>query len=80
MRRYAAVRTEPRDQDQAVVSCPYLAGWSEQTPIATLERTAALIDRLSRRIEDTVTTIALADTSDTADAPATAALAAVAGH
>jgi hypothetical protein len=28
--------------------------WSERTPIATIERTAALIDRLSRRIEDTV--------------------------
>ena len=37
-------------------SISYLAGWSERTPIATIERTATLIDRLSRRIEDAVAT------------------------
>ena len=42
-------------------SISYLAGWSEHTPIATIERTAALIDRLSRRIEEAVDTVTLAD-------------------
>jgi hypothetical protein len=36
---------------------PSGAGWSERTPIATNERTAALIDRLSRRAEDAVATV-----------------------
>ena len=49
-------------------SISYLAGWSERTPIATIERTAALIDRLSRRIEDAVATVTLAD-SDGSAAP-----------
>jgi hypothetical protein len=40
-------------------SISYLAGWSERTPIATIEGTAALIDRLSRRIEDAVAAVAL---------------------
>jgi hypothetical protein len=35
-----------------------LAAWSETTPIATVERTAALIDRLSHRIENGVTAVA----------------------
>ncbi len=33
-------------------SVPYLASWAEQAPIETIEATAALIDRLARRIED----------------------------
>ena len=45
--------------DPGEFSISYLAGWSERTPIATIERTAALIDRLSRRIEDAVATVAL---------------------
>jgi hypothetical protein len=48
-------------------SITYLAGWSERTPIATIERTAALIDRLSRRIEDAVADVALAEPDGTAD-------------
>jgi len=47
-------------------SISYLAGWSERTPIATIERTATLIDRLSRRIEDAVATITLAAPEDDA--------------
>ncbi len=35
-------------------SIDYLAGWSERAPTGTIERTAVLIDRLSRRIEDAV--------------------------
>jgi hypothetical protein len=45
--------------DPGEFSISYLAGWSEHTPIATIERTAALIDRLSRRIEDAVAAVAL---------------------
>jgi len=50
-------------------SITYLAGWSERTPIATLERTAALIDRLSRRIEDAVANVNPAEPDDDAAAP-----------
>ncbi len=37
--------------DTAGYSIPYLATWSEEGESETLERTAALIDRLARRIE-----------------------------
>src|SRR4051794_25243614 len=40
-------------------SISYLAGWSERRPIATIERTAAPIDRLSRRMEVAVAAITL---------------------
>ena len=50
-------------------SISYLAGCSERTPIATIERTAALIDRLSRRIEDVVATVTLADFEDDGASP-----------
>jgi antirestriction protein ArdC len=33
-------------------SIPYLASWAEDSDLEILERTAALIDRLARRIED----------------------------
>ena len=45
-------------------SIAYLASWSEHTPTATIEATAALIDRLSRRIEDALTDTDLADQLD----------------
>jgi antirestriction protein ArdC len=38
--------------DSAGYSIPYLASWSSEGDIDTLERTATLIDRLARRIED----------------------------
>jgi antirestriction protein ArdC len=38
--------------DSAGYSIPYLASWAGEGDIDTLERTAALIDRLARRIED----------------------------
>ena len=47
--------------DPGQYSITYLAGWSERTPIATIEGAAALIDRLSRRIEDAVATVDLAE-------------------
>jgi antirestriction protein ArdC len=40
--------------DTAAASVPYLASWSEGLDAAVLEATAALIDRLSRHIEDVV--------------------------
>jgi hypothetical protein len=63
--------------DPGEFSISDLAGLSERTPIATIECTAGLIDRLSRRIEDTVATITLADSGD---AVPTGAVLAVAGH
>jgi antirestriction protein ArdC len=47
--------------DPGEFSITYLAGWSEQTPITTIEGTAALIDRLSRRIENAVANVDQAD-------------------
>jgi hypothetical protein len=68
--------------DPGEFSISYLAGWSEQTPIATIERTAALIDRLSRRIEDAVATVTVADADagDAADAVPPGSALAVARH
>jgi antirestriction protein ArdC len=54
--------------DPGEFSITYLASWSERTPITTIERTAALIDRLSRRIEDAVANVNTAQ-SDAAAAP-----------
>jgi antirestriction protein ArdC len=38
---------------------PYLASWSEDTDLAVIEDAAELIDRLAKRIEDTVLPLAL---------------------
>jgi hypothetical protein len=54
--------------DPGEFSINYLPGWSERTPIATIERTAALIDRLSRRIEDAVAPVSLSASDDHAAA------------
>ncbi len=40
--------------DSSGYSIPYLASWAAREDIATLERTATLIDRLARRIETAV--------------------------
>jgi antirestriction protein ArdC len=61
-------------------SISHLAGWSEQTPISRIERTAALIDRLSRRIEDAVATVTVAHAGDAADAVPPGSALAVARH
>jgi antirestriction protein ArdC len=37
-----------------VSSVPYLAVWSEDASVDTFERTAALVDRLARRLEETL--------------------------
>ena len=58
--------------DPGAFSITYLASWSEQTPIATIEKTAALIDRLSRRIEDAVSDVEFVDAAAGATAPAPA--------
>jgi hypothetical protein len=57
--------------DPGEFSISYLAGCSEQTPIATIERTGALIDRLSRRIEDAVHTVTITDVGAAPGASAT---------
>jgi len=38
--------------DSSGYSIPYLASWAQEGELDTIERTAALIDRLARRIED----------------------------
>lgn len=38
--------------DTSGYSIPYLASWSEDAELATIERAAATIDRIARRIED----------------------------
>jgi antirestriction protein ArdC len=45
--------------DPGAYSITYLAGRSETAPTGTLEATAALIDRLSRRIEDAIAGVGL---------------------
>lgn len=40
--------------DTSGYSIPYLASWSQDTELSTIERAAGLIDRLARRIEDAV--------------------------
>jgi hypothetical protein len=38
--------------DSSAYSIPYLASWSQEGELGAIERTAALIDSLARRIED----------------------------
>ena len=38
--------------DSSAYSIPYLASWAQRGELDTIERTAALIDSLARRIED----------------------------
>ena len=42
--------------DTSGYSIPYLASWSQATSLDTIEQAARTIDRLAKRIEDTVTT------------------------
>lgn len=64
--------------DPGQYSISYLASWSERTPIVTIERTAALIDRLSRRIENVIADITLAVPRD--PAASSVAVSAIAHH
>jgi hypothetical protein len=41
--------------DMTGASIPYLASWAEHAPLATIEATAGLLDRLARRIDDVLT-------------------------
>lgn len=50
--------------DTQANSVPYLATYLESAPVGTIERTAALIDRLARRIEDVVGEVDDDDTTD----------------
>jgi antirestriction protein ArdC len=47
--------------DPGDFSITYLASWAETAPAATIERTAGLVDRLCRRIEDAVAEVDPAD-------------------
>ncbi len=38
--------------DTSGYSIPYLASWSEDAELATIERAATLIDRIARRVEE----------------------------
>jgi antirestriction protein ArdC len=41
--------------DTSGYSIPYLASWSEDAELEAIERAAATIDRIARRIEEAVT-------------------------
>jgi antirestriction protein ArdC len=55
--------------DSSASAVPYLATWAESAPAGTFERIAGLVDRLARRLEDTLG----ADSDGPAPAPAPAA-------
>jgi len=57
--------------DPGAFSITYLASWGEHTPTATIEHTAGLIDRLSRRIENTISDVELPETVTAAAAAVT---------
>ena len=50
--------------DIAGAAIPYLASWSEQADLDTIERTARLIDRLAHRIEGPLLSSGEASTAD----------------
>lgn len=58
--------------DTSGYSIPYLASWSENAELATIEHAAALIDRIARRIEDALEA-AVPDAADDAARLRTAA-------
>jgi antirestriction protein ArdC len=58
--------------DSSASAVPYLASWAESAAPGTFERIAALVDRLARRLEDTLG----ADSDGPAPAPAPAVAAA----
>ena len=55
--------------DSSASAVPYLASWAESAAPGTFEQIAALVDRLARRLEDTLG----ADSDGPAPAPALAA-------
>ena len=55
--------------DSSASAVPYLASWAESAAPDTFERVAQLVDRLARRLEDTLG----ADSDGPAPAPAVAA-------
>jgi len=55
--------------DSSASAVPYLASWAESAAAGTFEQIAALVDRLARRLEDTLG----ADSDGPAPAPALAA-------
>ena len=55
--------------DSSASAVPYLASWAESAAPGTFEQIAGLVDRLARRLEDTLS----ADSDGSAPAPAAAA-------
>ena len=55
--------------DSSASAVPYLACWAQSAPPGTFERIAGLVDRLARRLEDT---LLCADSDGPAPAPAPA--------
>jgi antirestriction protein ArdC len=53
--------------DTSGYSIPYLASWSEDAELATIERAAATIDRIARRIEDALDAVDHHDGQSDAD-------------
>ena len=64
--------------DTGASSIPYLATWAESAQPATFERIAELVDRLARRLEDTLTVEDPDEDPDDPDSSASAAVAATA--
>ncbi len=62
---FTVVRSLGIDADSA--SIPYLAAWAESTDLSVIEKTAGLIDRLAKRLEDALQSTE-AETSDLASA------------
>ena len=53
--------------DTSGYSVPYLASWSEDADLETIERAAGVIDRIARRVEDALDSAA--DVGETSDQP-----------
>ncbi len=63
---FTVIRSLGIDADSA--SIPYLAAWAESTGLSVIEKTAGLIDRLAKRLEDALqNTVAEASNLATAD-------------
>ncbi len=58
--------------DTSGYSVPYLASWSEDTDLETIERAAATIDRIARRVEDALEAPSFEANADAEELPAAA--------
>jgi antirestriction protein ArdC len=51
-------------------SIPYLASWAESSDLSVIEKTAALIDRLAKRVQDALEPAVATDEASGSEAPA----------